>query len=294
LQLERAEWENINKLLMRQGLKPVSLTGLQCCRNTSDMIVLDRQSFLEIRLALKTLVEDTERKQKLLQGLTETYRCFRDVMRQERGRVSQQEQWVNDLEDMVKNITAKICQLEDENIAKACQSLKQVEELQKGQQASQVKYQEKQQKKLQEQAEIIACLQKELSKVRMEEQQPVSTQNKMFCHFCKRAAKSLLDQQKLKQFIFPNRQYKKDEDQVQREGKSKEEFLNLDATPNYKALLMSFQKQLTETKARNEELFLENINLKKDLEISQSTAQDLKFYKHQVKKLEKTVKKTVQ
>lgn len=37
--------------------------------------------------------------------------------------------------------------------------------------------------------------------------------------------------------MFPNRQYKKDEDQVQKKVKSKEEFLNLDATPNYRALL---------------------------------------------------------
>ncbi|KAM6307383.1 LOW QUALITY PROTEIN: centrosomal protein of 70 kDa-like [Aegotheles albertisi] len=144
-------------------------------------------------------------------------------------------------------------------------------------------------------------LQKELCKVRVEEQWCVATQNKMFCRLCKRAPKSLLDQQflclidyyesKLKQFIFPNRQYKKDEDEVQREVKSKEEFLNLDATPKYRALLMSFQKQLTETKA-SEQLLLENINLKKDLEI-RPTAQELKLYKHQVKKAEKTLKKTI-
>ncbi|NXS06261.1 CEP70 protein, partial [Neodrepanis coruscans] len=303
LQQEKAEWENLNKLLMRHGLKPLSLAGPQCCRNTSDMIVLDSQSSQEIRLALKTLVEDIERQQKLMQGLMETNRCLRDVVRQERGRASQQEQRANDLENVVKNIKAKICQLEDETIAKACQQQKQVEELQKDQQASQVKYQE-QQEKLQEQEEIIARLQKELSKVGMEEQQRVATQKKMFCQFCKRAPKSPLDErcfsavvfffcQVLKQFIFSNRQYKKDEDQVQREGKSKEEFLNLDATPNYRALLTSFQKQLNETKARNGELLLENKNLKKDLEL-RPTAQELKFYKHQVTKLEKTLKKTIQ
>ncbi|NWU78460.1 CEP70 protein, partial [Onychorhynchus coronatus] len=304
LQQEKAEWENLNKLLMRHGLKPVSLAAPQCCRNTTDMIVLDSQSSLEIRLALKTLVEDIERQQKLMQGLMETNRCLRDVVRQEQGRASRQEQRANDLENVVKNIKAKIRQLEDETIAKACQQQNQVRELQKDQQASQVVKYQQQQEKLQEQEEIIARLQKELSKVGMEEQHRVATQNKMFHQFCKRAPKSLLDQRYsnvvvfffckiLKQFISPNRQYKKDEDQVQRQGKSKEEFLNLDATPNYKALLTSFQKQLTETKARNEELLLENTNLKKDLEI-RPTAQELKFHKQQVKKLEKTLKKTIQ
>ncbi|NXH67619.1 CEP70 protein, partial [Hydrobates tethys] len=292
LQQEKAEWENLNKLLMRRGLKPVSLAGPQSCRNISDMIVLDSQSSLGIRLALKTLVEDTDRQQKMMQGLMEANRYLRDEIRQERGRASRQEQRANDLENVVKNIKSKICQLEDETIAKVCQQQNQVKELQKDQHVSQAKYQQ-QQEKLQEQEEIIARLQKELCKVGMEEQRRVATQNKMFCQFCRRAPKSLLDQHKLKQFIFPNRQYKKDEDQVQREVKSKEEFLNLDATPNYRALLTSFQKQLVETKARNEQLLLENINLKKDLEI-RPTAQELKLYKHQVKKLEKTLKKTIQ
>ncbi|XP_058665579.1 centrosomal protein of 70 kDa isoform X5 [Ammospiza caudacuta] len=279
---EKAEWENLNRILMRHGLKPVSLAAPQSCRDTSDMIVLDHESSQGIRLALKTLVEDIERQQKVMQGLMEANRCLRDVVRLEQGRASRQEQRANDLENLVKNIKAKICQLEDETIAKACQQQSQVKELQKEQQASRVKYQQ-QQEKLQEQQEIIAHLQKELSRVGREEQQRADTQKKMFCQFCKRAPKSVLDQQ----------QYKKDEDEMQREVKTKEEFLNLDATPNYKALLMSFQKQLTETKAKNEQLLLENINFKKNLEI-RPTAQELKFYKHQVKKLQKALKKTTQ
>ncbi|KFO62646.1 Centrosomal protein of 70 kDa, partial [Corvus brachyrhynchos] len=312
VQQEKAEWENINKALMRHGLKPVSLPAPQSCRDTSDTTVLDSQSSLGIRLALKTLVEDTERQQKVMQGLMEANRCLREVVRLEQSRASRQEQRANDLENVVKNIKAKICQLEDETIAKACQHQNRVKELQKDQQATQVKYQQ-QQEKLQEQEEIIAHLQKELSRVGREERQRVATQNKMFCQFCKRAPKTfneetdfkvmLLDiymylclidyyESQISQIKKELRQYQKDEDQVQTEVKNKEEFLNLDATPNYKALLTSFQKQLTETKAKNEQLLLENINLKKDLEI-RPTAQELKFYKHQVKKLQKALKKTI-
>ncbi|KAF4788131.1 Centrosomal protein of 70 kDa [Turdus rufiventris] len=301
---EKAEWENLNKVLMRHGLKPVNLAAHQscCCRDTSDTLVLDCQSSLGLRLALKTLVEDTERQQKVMQGLMEANRCLRDVVRLEQGRASRQEQRANDLESVVKSIKAKICQLEDETIAKACEQQNQVKELQKEQQVSQVKYQQ-QQEKLQEQEEIIARLQKELSRVEREEQQRVATQNKMFCQFCKRGPKSLLNhrylclidyyESQISQIKKELRQYKLDEDEVQREVKNKEEFLNLDATPNYKALLMSFQKQLTETKAKNKQLFLENTNLKKDLEI-RPTAQELKIYKYQVKKLQKTLKQATQ
>ncbi|KAJ7407739.1 Centrosomal protein of 70 kDa [Willisornis vidua] len=238
LQQEKAEWENLNKLLMRHGLKPVSLAAPQCCRNASAMIVLDSQSSLEIRLAFKTLMEDIERQQKLMQGLMETNRGLRDLVRQGQGRASRQEQRANELENVVENIKTKIRQLEDETIAKACQQQNQVKEFQKDQQASQVKYQQ-QQEKLQEQEEIIARLQKELSKVGMEERRRVATQNKMFCQFCKRAPKPLLDQR-------------------------------------YLCIIDYYESQISQ--------------IKKEL---RPTAQELKFYKHQVKKLEKTLKKTI-
>ncbi|XP_075789322.1 centrosomal protein of 70 kDa isoform X2 [Pelodiscus sinensis] len=299
-QQEEAEWENINKLLVRHGLKPVCLAKPRNSRNVSDMIVLDKHSSLGIRLALKTLVEDTERQQKMMHGLMEANRQLRDEVRQERGRACRQEQRAKDLENVVENIKSKICQLEDECIAKVCQQQNQVKELQKDQQASQTKYQQ-QKEKLQDQEETIARLQKELHEVGMEEQQRVATQNKMFCQFCKRAPKSLLDQQFLSLIDYYESQinqmkkdlrYKKDIDHVQGEGKGKEEFLNLDATPNYRALLTSFQNQLTETKARNEQLICENTDLKKDLE-TRPTVQELKLYKQQVKKLEKILKKNI-
>ncbi|XP_051479372.1 centrosomal protein of 70 kDa isoform X3 [Apus apus] len=276
--------------------------AVDAARVETDTTVLDSQSSLGIRLALKTLVEDTDRQQKMMQGLMEANRCLRDEIRQERGRASRQEQRANDLENVVKNIKSKICQLEDETIAKVCQQQNQVRELQKDQQVSQAKYQQ-QQKKLQEQEETILHLQKELCRAGLEEQRRGATQTKLFCRFCKRAPKSLLDQQflclidyyesQISRMKKELRQYKKDEDQTQRDIKSKEEFLNLEATPKYRALLTSFQKQLIETKARNEQLLLENTNLKKDLEI-RPTVQELKLYKHQVKKLEKTLKKTTQ
>lgn len=59
-------------------------------------------------------------------------------MRLERGRASRQEQHANDLEKTVENIKSKICQLEDETIAKVCQQQNQVKELQKDQHVSQV------------------------------------------------------------------------------------------------------------------------------------------------------------
>ncbi|XP_031446549.1 centrosomal protein of 70 kDa isoform X1 [Phasianus colchicus] len=302
LRQEEAEWQTVNTLLLRHGMQPLSIAASPGSGGAPDVIVLDGQASLGIRLALKTLLEDTDRQQKMMYGLMETNRNLRDEVRQERGRASRQEKRANELENVVENIKSKIRQLEDETIAKVCRQQNQVEELQKDQLVSQAKYQQ-QQEKLQEQEEIIARLQRELCKAGVEEQQRVATQTKMFCRFCKRAPKSLLDQQflclidyyesQINQMKKELRQYKKAEDHIRREVKSKEKFLNLDATPNYRALLTSFQNQLAETKARNEQLLLENTNLKKDLE-TRPTAQELKLYKHRVKKLEKTLKKTIQ
>ncbi|XP_048808613.1 centrosomal protein of 70 kDa isoform X2 [Lagopus muta] len=283
-------------------MQPLSIAASPGGGGAPDVIALDGQASLGIRLALKTLLEDTDRQQKMMYGLMESNRNLRDEVRQERGRASREEKRANELENVVENIKSKIRQLEDETIANVCRQQNQVKELQKDQLVSQAKYQQQQQK-LQEQEEIIARLQRELCKAGEEEQQRVATQTKMFCRFCKRAPKSLLDQQflclidyyesQINQMKKELRQYKKAEDHIQREVKSKEEFLNLDATPNYRALLTSFQSQLVETKARNEQLLLENTNLKKDLE-TRPTAQELKLYKHRVKKLEKTLKKTIQ
>ncbi|KAL8221203.1 UNVERIFIED_CONTAM: hypothetical protein K2H54_061344 [Gekko kuhli] len=82
------------------------------------------------------------------------------------------------------------------------------------------------------------------------------------------------------------RKYKKETGHTHGGGKDKDEFLNADATANYRVLLMN---QIIETRARNEELLHENKNLKKELEV-RPAEQELKFYKRQVKKLEKTLK----
>lgn len=243
LQQEEAEWETLNTLLLRHGMEPLSIAASPGSGSAPDVIALDS---VGIRLALKTLLEDTDRQQKMMYGLMETNHNLRDEVRQERGRASRQEKRANELENVVENIKSKIRQLEDETIAKVCRQQNQVQDLQKDQLVSQAKYQQ-QQEKLQEQEEIIARLQRELCKVGVEEQQRVATQTKMFCRFCKRAPKSLLDQQflclidyyesQINQMKKELRQYKKAEDDIQREVKSKEKFLNLDATPNYRALL---------------------------------------------------------
>uniref|UniRef100_A0A8D0CEM8 Centrosomal protein of 70 kDa n=1 Tax=Salvator merianae TaxID=96440 RepID=A0A8D0CEM8_SALMN len=273
---EQQEWDTLNKLLRQHGLRPVCLNDPGACRNLTEMIPMDKQSSQAIRYALKTLLEETERQRKIVRGLIEDNRQLRDELRLERSRASRQEQRANDLEIIVENIKHKIRQLEDESIAHACQQQNQVKELHKDYQASQTKYYQ-QINKMEKQEETIARLQKELHRLNMEEEERITTQKKMFRQFCKQASRTRLDQQRYKEEIDHTLE---DDDKFLK---------NMDATPNYKALLMSFQTQIIETKARNEQLLHENTNLKKEMEI-RPTVQELKLYKHQIKKLEKTLK----
>nr|KAF6473585.1 centrosomal protein 70 [Rousettus aegyptiacus] len=68
-QREEAEWENINMLLMTHGLKPLSLEKRT---DLKDFIIFDKQSSQKMRQNLKTLVEETECQQKMIQELIET------------------------------------------------------------------------------------------------------------------------------------------------------------------------------------------------------------------------------
>ncbi|XP_066207527.1 centrosomal protein of 70 kDa isoform X3 [Saccopteryx leptura] len=82
------------------------------------------------------------------------------------------------------------------------------------------------------------------------------------------------------------RQYKEDESQ------SEEDYRSLEALPSYKGLLMSLQNQLEEAKAKIDVLLSEKLNLQKDLE-TRPTQHELRLYKQQVKKLEKSLKKNM-
>ncbi|XP_032071556.1 centrosomal protein of 70 kDa isoform X1 [Thamnophis elegans] len=298
---QEQEWENLNKLLRQHGLRPVCLDTPGTCGNVPDAekIVMDKQSSEAIQHALKTLLEETERQRKIIRDLIEDNHQLRDELRLERGRASRQEQRANDLDVIVENVKHKIRQLEDESIANASQQHNQIRDLQKDHEISQAVYRH-QAKQLEEQEGTIDHLEKELSKLGLEEQQRIATQKKVFRQFCKQAPRTHVDQQicclidyyesQISHVRKELRKYKKEINHLQDEGKNEEEFLkNIDATANYKALLMSFQTQIIETKARNEQLVHENINLKKEMEI-RPTVQELKFYKHQVKKLEKILK----
>ncbi|XP_006907261.1 centrosomal protein of 70 kDa isoform X3 [Pteropus alecto] len=292
-QREEAEWENINMLLMTHGLRPLSLVKRT---DLKDFIIFDKQSSQKMRHNLKTLVEETECQQKMIQELIETNQQLKNELQLEKCRAVDQEQRANDLEQIMESVKAKIGELEDESLNRVCQQQNTIKDLQKEHKALQAKCQHYKRKRM-EQQETIASLQKDIYRLTMEEEERIITQNRVFASLCKRVPHTVLDRQllclidyyecKIRKFL-KQRQYNEDESQSEEER----DYRSLDASPTYKGLLMSLQNQLKESKSKIDTLLSEKLNLQKDLEI-RPTQHELRLYKQQVKKLEKALKKNI-
>ncbi|XP_036602799.1 centrosomal protein of 70 kDa isoform X3 [Trichosurus vulpecula] len=276
-QQEEVEWESINALLTKNGLKPVFLVKRTHGKNLGDLIIFDKQSSQRIRQTLKRLVDDSARNQNMIHQLIEANQQLRDELQQEQTRTLQEEKRADDLEQIVDSVKSKIIELEEESVVMVSQQQNQVKEFQEDQKAAQ----------------------KEIHKLQKEEEFRVASQKRVFNRLCRQATQTVMDKQllilidyyesKIRKIQKELRHYKEDTD-TEEEGK--EDFADLDGTPNYKSLLMSFQNQLRDVKAKNDKLSCENQNLRKDLE-SRPSSHDLRLYKQQVKKLEKALKKNI-
>ncbi|XP_069861598.1 centrosomal protein of 70 kDa isoform X2 [Dipodomys merriami] len=292
-QQEEAEWENINTLLMTYGLKPLCLVKRT---DLKDLIVFDKQSSQRMRENLRVLMEETSRQQKMIRELIDCNQQLKNDLQLEQNRADHQEQRANDLEEVMEGVKSKIGELEDESLNRVCQQQSKIKELQKEQRALQMKCQHYKKKRV-EQQEIIMSLQKEMCRLRKEEEERVITQNRVFSYLCRRVPHSILDRQllclidyyesKLRK-INSQRQYKEEESQSEEDR----DFRDTDSSPSYKGLLMSLQNQLKESRCRIDTLLGEKLDLQKDLE-NRPTQHELRLYKQQVKKLEKALKKSV-
>ncbi|XP_007945693.1 centrosomal protein of 70 kDa [Orycteropus afer afer] len=292
-QQEEAEWESINVLLMTHGLKPLSIVRRT---DLKDLIVFDKQSSQRMRENFQTLVEDTARQQNVIRELIETNQQLKNELQLEQRRTADQEQRANDLEQIMESVKSKIGELEDESLNRVCQQQNEMKDLQKEHAALQAKCQRYKKKRM-EQQETIASLQKNIYRLTKEEEERIVTQNRVFAYLCRRVPHSVLDRQllclidyyesKIRK-IHQQRPCKEDESQSEEE----KDYTVLDASPNYKGLLVSLQNQLQESKSKIDVLLSEKLNLQKDLE-TRPTQHELRLYKQQVKKLEKALKKNI-
>ncbi|XP_078408517.1 centrosomal protein of 70 kDa isoform X1 [Cetorhinus maximus] len=281
-QYEQAEWDILNKLLQQHGFKPVQLADPQTSKNQRDVIVLDKQSAVEIRKMVETLMKDTERRQALICDLIQSNKELKNDLCQQQSKTSPKEQSPSDLEQVHDAVELKIQEVKGDYFAKCCQLQKQVEQLQHNKQDMQVQLHQFKQK-LHEQEKIIVRLQKKLYMVVTEEEQRIERQNKVFLQFHKRAARAhTIPNQQLRDVIDAYEsqihclqrelsiQKNKIED-VPRERKEqlgnnrKQKYSVLDEISEGKVLVKAYEDHLKETRSRNHHILQKNQNLKQVL-----------------------------
>ncbi|NP_001089214.1 centrosomal protein 70kDa L homeolog [Xenopus laevis] len=296
-----AEWENINRLLKRHGCSPVSVSKAQDKANLSGAVLLDHQASQAVASAFKSLIQDTERRQNLIHGLIQSNNQLKEDVQQQQGRAARQEQRASDLQKILDNVKAKIRDLEDDFISKTRQQQNQVKDLLKEKQVANEQCQ-KQQDKMRELEEKVVQLKKQLSQAQTVEEKRVTSQRKAFLQLLSRLPRDNngTDQQildiiggyegQVTQLQKELKRYKvADVELSVRERKYSEESLNLDTTPNYRALLKSYQEQMRDAKEKKEQLVRENSQMQQELE-GRPTVRELKLYKQHVRKMEKLLR----
>lgn len=291
--MEISEWENINKLLKRHGCSAVHISERD---DLPGGIGLDSQASQALRSAIRSLVEDTERRQNLIHGLIQTNNQLKEDVRLQQDRAGRQEQKANELQRILDSVRTKIRDLEDDFIAKMRQQQTEMTNLLQEKKVVHDHCQ-KHKEKLREQEENITQLRKRLSQVVRSEEQRAANQKKAFLRLMNREPRenNILDQQVLEviddyerrvnQLQTELRRYEGLDDPVL-ERRSSDGSLDLDTTPNYKALIKSYQEQIKEARRRNEELVRENDQIRREME-SRPSAKEFRLYKQQMRKMEK-------
>ncbi|KAG9461457.1 hypothetical protein GDO78_016832, partial [Eleutherodactylus coqui] len=267
------EWENINKILKRHGCAAVSVFPRD---RLAGGVVLDPRASLELRTAIKSLVEDTERRQNLIHGLIQSNNQLKNDVRMQQDRAGRQEQRADDLQNILESVKAKIRDLEDDFLCKLRQQKSEVTSLLKAKEAAHENCQEHKEK-LREQDQSIAQLRKRLSQAAAAEEKRLENRRKTFLRLVKRQPQenNPFDQQILDLIDSYENRVKQLQDEIRKfesteapvlESSQSGGSLDLDTTPNYKALLKSYQEQIQDARRREEQLLRENVRLREELE----------------------------
>uniref|UniRef100_A0A8C1IQ03 Centrosomal protein of 70 kDa n=1 Tax=Cyprinus carpio TaxID=7962 RepID=A0A8C1IQ03_CYPCA len=286
LQQEQREWDAVNRLLQHHGFKPVNFADPTENKNLAELVLLERKSASDVRLMLKTMLSDSERRQGLIQELIQSNSQLKEEVQQHQTRAARQSQRAAELEGILDGVKVKVQDLEDSYIGKAAQQHNHFQQLQQDKRDAEKRCQSLEQK-LSQEKEQVSQLQKKLQYAVREEERRLARQNQAFQQIHRRSARlnSTSDQQ-----IYKSSSGEKDSSNSQKNRSTVEKDAT-DMSSNYKALLKSYQEQLKETKAQREELRTEIQRLKEDLE-SRPTIKELKTCKQQLRRLDRIIQQS--
>ncbi|KAK3528307.1 hypothetical protein QTP86_030862, partial [Hemibagrus guttatus] len=297
-QQEQTEWDAVNRLLQHQGFKPVRFTDPTENKNLADLVLLERTSSSELRITLKTMLMDSERRQALIQELIQSNSKLKQEVEQQQARAVRQSHRAEELEGVLAGVKVKVQGLEDSIINKAAQQQGQLQRLQQDKRDAQMLCQALQQQ-LSEQESQVCELQKKLQLAVKEEEKRASCQNQAFQQFLSRSPRhSPSDQLILDVISVYESQLQQLQDKLKKCRRcsvcknDSSDSQNTDTSEltssSYKTLLKSYQEQLKKTKAQREDLKLEVQRLRQELD-SRPSVKELKSFKQQLRRMERLV-----
>ncbi|XP_068446740.1 centrosomal protein of 70 kDa isoform X2 [Clinocottus analis] len=292
LQQEQGEWDDVNTVLQRHGFKPVHFADPVENKNIPDLVLLDKKSASEIRMTLRTMLTDSDRRQALIQELVKANNQLKEEVREHTGQTAQQSQRATELEDLLDGVRTRVQGLEDRYLNKAAHQHSHTQQLQQEKQAAQKQCQALEQQ-LSHQREEAAQLQRKLYFTIKEEERRLARQSHTFQHLCSRVSQQSCpsDKQVLDVIDFYETKMTLLLDELrsvkgQPEGSQAAQQTGIQkVTPSFKTILQTHQEQQKESTTQMEELKREVERLKQELE-ARPSLRDVKFYKHKLRRLE--------
>uniref|UniRef100_A0A8C2X4E1 Centrosomal protein of 70 kDa n=1 Tax=Cyclopterus lumpus TaxID=8103 RepID=A0A8C2X4E1_CYCLU len=195
-QQEQVQWDDVNTLLQHRGFKPVHFADPVENKNIPDLVLLDKKSAGEIRMTLRTMLTDSERRQALIQELVKSNNQLKEEAREHTSRAARQSQRATELEGLLDLVRTRVQDLEDRYLGKAAQQHDHTQRLQQDEREARKQSQALEQK-LTQQREEAARLQRKLYFTIKEEERRLARQSHAFQHICNRVRHGELTKRRL-------------------------------------------------------------------------------------------------
>ncbi|XP_043965245.1 centrosomal protein of 70 kDa isoform X1 [Gambusia affinis] len=137
---EQVEWDDVNKLLQHHGFKPVFFADPVENRNLTDLVLLDKKSASELRMTLRMMLMDSERRQTLIQELVKSNNQLREEVQKHMSHAAQQSQRATELQGLLDEVKSKVQHLEERCLGKAVQQHSHTQQLQKENKEAKTRY----------------------------------------------------------------------------------------------------------------------------------------------------------
>ncbi|KAF4093421.1 hypothetical protein AMELA_G00001960 [Ameiurus melas] len=292
---EQTEWDAVNRLLQHHGFKPVRFADPTENKNLADLVLLERTSSSELRVMLRTMLTDSERRQALIQELIQSNSKLKQEVEQQQARAAHQSHRAEELEGVLAGVKVKVQGLEDSIINKAAQQRGQLQQLQQDERDAEMRCQALQ-LQLSEQVSQVCQLQKKLHLAVKEEEKRASRQNQAFQQFFSRSARlhSPSDQLILDVISVYEAQLQELQEKLKRSRRCracKNDTSDSHNTDMTQLTSSSYRSLLKKTKAQREDLKSEIQRLRQDLD-SRPGVKELQWCKQQLRRMERLVQHT--